>query len=129
MCCECRPLGWLLGLPFALLSLVVSIVGAAIWIVGYAAAIVHLPVLPVPDDPGGVRHRAHQGAAPRHEVVRLADPLLVPHPLLTTPLLRDFARYFNIISPFPLHITFLSLCGDSYPPLLCIHPRFLLFGS
>ncbi|KAK8958881.1 hypothetical protein KSP40_PGU014559 [Platanthera guangdongensis] len=32
--CECRPLGWLLGLPFALLALIVSIVGILIWIVG-----------------------------------------------------------------------------------------------
>ncbi|GJM94876.1 hypothetical protein PR202_ga11559 [Eleusine coracana subsp. coracana] len=39
MCCggdgECRPLGWLLGLPFALLAVLVSIVGAIIWIIGY----------------------------------------------------------------------------------------------
>jgi hypothetical protein len=39
MCCggdgrECRPLGWLLGLPFALLAVLVSVVGAIIWIIG-----------------------------------------------------------------------------------------------
>jgi hypothetical protein len=32
----CRPLGFLLGLPFALLAVLVSIVGAIIWIIGYA---------------------------------------------------------------------------------------------
>lgn len=43
MCCcggDCRPIGWLLGLPFALLAVVVSFIGAIIWIVGY----VQLPV-------------------------------------------------------------------------------------
>jgi hypothetical protein len=45
MCCgggdggECRPLGWLLGLPFALLAVLVSIVGAIIWIIGYAPSL------------------------------------------------------------------------------------------
>jgi len=45
MCCgggdggECRPLGWLLGLPFALLAVIVSFVGAIIWIIGYAPSL------------------------------------------------------------------------------------------
>ncbi|XP_020599340.1 uncharacterized protein LOC110038778 [Phalaenopsis equestris] len=32
--CQCRPLGFLLGLPFAILALALSLIGAVIWIIG-----------------------------------------------------------------------------------------------
>ncbi|XP_004487196.1 signaling peptide TAXIMIN 2 [Cicer arietinum] len=32
--CECRPLGFLIGLPFALLALILSLLGAVIWLFG-----------------------------------------------------------------------------------------------
>ncbi|XP_075500431.1 signaling peptide TAXIMIN 2 [Primulina tabacum] len=31
---NCRPLGFLIGLPFALLSLILSLIGAIFWIIG-----------------------------------------------------------------------------------------------
>ncbi|KVI04276.1 uncharacterized protein LOC112525744 [Cynara cardunculus var. scolymus] len=31
---DCRPLGFLIGLPFALIALVFSVIGAVIWIIG-----------------------------------------------------------------------------------------------
>lgn len=34
---DCRPLGFLIGLPFALVALVLALVGAVIWIIGYVS--------------------------------------------------------------------------------------------
>ncbi|PSS35857.1 Protein drl-1 like [Actinidia chinensis var. chinensis] len=32
---NCRPLGFLLGLPFALVALVLSLIGAVVWVLGF----------------------------------------------------------------------------------------------
>ncbi|AQK91015.1 uncharacterized protein [Zea mays] len=78
MCCggdgECRPLGWLLGLPFALLAVLVSFVGAVIWIIGLPISF--MPLLPLRDGAAGGGRGARQGAAPCHDLVYLQDPLL-----------------------------------------------------
>ncbi|XP_034901876.1 signaling peptide TAXIMIN 2-like [Populus alba] len=31
---DCRPLGFLIGLPFALIALVLSLIGAVVWVIG-----------------------------------------------------------------------------------------------
>jgi len=32
---DCRPLGFLIGLPFALIALVLSLIGAVVWVIGW----------------------------------------------------------------------------------------------
>lgn len=40
---DCRPLGFLIGLPFALVALVLSLIGAVIWTVGFVPFFSFLP--------------------------------------------------------------------------------------
>ncbi|KAJ7948409.1 Transmembrane protein [Quillaja saponaria] len=73
---ECRPLGFLLGLPFALLSLILSIVGIIIWIVGLLLSCI-MPLLFLPDGNSGVGSRVGQGSHTCNEVVHFSNSLLI----------------------------------------------------
>ncbi|KAB5529989.1 hypothetical protein DKX38_020070 [Salix brachista] len=74
---DCRPLGFLLGLPFAFLSLLISIVGLVIWIVGFVAAILCVSLLFLRDSDSGTGSGIDQGTPSCHGVVHFSDSLLI----------------------------------------------------
>ncbi|KAH1218600.1 hypothetical protein GmHk_13G038935 [Glycine max] len=68
---DCRPLGFLLGLPFAFLALLVSIVGLVVWI---AVVDMHMPLLLVRNSNSGVCVGVGEGSTACYGVVHLSDP-------------------------------------------------------
>ncbi|KAL9671153.1 hypothetical protein QQ045_008719 [Rhodiola kirilowii] len=65
--CKCRPIGFLVGLPFALLSILLSLIGIIIWIVGNQDTVMSLLYLCHCDR--GVGNWTHQSSRSCHGVV------------------------------------------------------------
>ncbi|KAH1222640.1 hypothetical protein GmHk_12G035747 [Glycine max] len=93
---DCRPLGFLLGLPFAFLALLVSVVGLVVWIV---VVDMHMPLLLVHNCNSGVCVGVGEGSTACYGVVHLSDPFYNSVPIIKVIFLRreclSSARYNN----------------------------------